>query len=182
MGKRAMAEHNFTLTIQGTYSDAVLDALFEAGCDDATISHKGELIFAEFDREADSLLDAVLTAIADVESVAGLAALHVAPDDLVWASEIAERLGRTRQSVDLLIKGHRGPGGFPAPASHATRNPLWRWSDVEAWFERYDGRPADAERSAVLGAINGALQARHSARSSHDEKQLVDAVQHLVAS
>ena len=54
-----MAEHNFTLTIQGTYSDAVLDALFEAGCDDATISHKGDLLFVEFDREADSLLDAV---------------------------------------------------------------------------------------------------------------------------
>ena len=177
-----MDEHNFTLTIEGSYSDAVLDGLFEAGCDDATISHKGDLLFAEFDREADSLLDAVLTAIADVESVEGLVALHVDPDHLVWASEIAERLGRTRQSVDLLIKGQRGPGGFPAPASHATRNPLWRWSEVEAWFEAYEGRPADTERAAVLGAINGALQARRSARGSHDEKQLVDAVQHLVAS
>lgn len=177
-----MAEHNFTLTIQGTYSDAVLDALYEARCDDATISYKGELLFAEFDREAASLLEAVLSAIADVESVQDLVALHVDPDDLVWASEIAERLGRTRQSVDLLIKAQRGPGGFPAPASHATRNPLWRWSEVEAWFELYEGRPADAERSAVLGAINGALQARHSARGSHDEKQLVHAAQHLIAS
>lgn len=177
-----MAEHNFTLTIQGTYADAVLDALFEAGCDDATISHKGDLLFAEFDREADSLLDAVLTAIADVESVEGLTVLHVDPDDLVWASEIAERVGRTRQSVDQLIKGQRGPGGFPAPASHATRNPLWRWPEVEAWFERYEGRPADTERAAVLGAVNGALQARHSARGSQDEKQLVDAAQHLIAS
>ncbi len=177
-----MAEHNFTLTIQGEYSDAVLDALFEAGCDDATISHKGDLLLAEFDREADSLLDAVLTAIADVESVEGLRVLHIDPDDLVWASEIADRVGRTRQSVDLLVKGERGPGGFPAPASHATRNPLWRWSEVEAWFERYEGRPADPERTAVLGAINGALQARRSVRGSHDEKRLVDAVQHLVAS
>lgn len=177
-----MAEHNFTLTIQGTFADAVLDALFEAGCDDATISHKGDLLFAEFDREADSLLDAVLTAIADVESVEGLRVLHVDPDDLVWASEIAERVGRTRQSVDLLIKGQRGPGGFPAPASHATRNPLWRWSEVEAWFERYEGRPADTERAAVLGAVNGALLARHSARGSQDAKQLVDAAQNLMAS
>ena len=124
----------------------------------------------------------MLAAIADVEAVEGLAALHVDPDDLVWASEIAERLGRTRQSVDLLIKGQRGPGGFPAPASHTTRNPLWRWSEVEAWFEAYEGRPADAERSAVLGAINGALEARRSARGSNDEQQLVDAAQHLIAS
>jgi hypothetical protein len=43
-------------------------------------------------------------------------------------------------------KGQRGPGGFPAPASHATGNPLWR--------------QLDTERSLVLGAINGALQAR----------------------
>ena len=38
----------------------------------------------------------------------------------------------------MLIKGLRGPGDFPAPASHATRNPLWRWSEVAAWFARYE--------------------------------------------
>lgn len=177
-----MAEHQFSLTIRGVFSDAILDSLFGAGCDDATIAHRGALIFAEFDREADSVLDAVVSAIRDVESVEGLEVLHVDPDELVWASEIAERVGRSRQSVDQLIKGQRGPGGFPAPASHATRNPLWRWSEVDAWFEAYEGRRADTERSAVLGAINGALQARRSARGSVDEKQLVDAVQHLVAS
>ncbi|MDX6299926.1 MAG: hypothetical protein QOF53_1140, partial [Nocardioidaceae bacterium] len=44
-----------------------------------------------------------------------LEVLHVDPDELVWASEIAERTGRTRQSVDQLIKAQRGPGGFPIP-------------------------------------------------------------------
>ena len=82
---------------------------------------KGDLTFAAFDREAPSLLDAVLTAISDVESVDCLEVLHVDPDELVWASEIAERTGRTRQSIDQLIKGQRGPGGFPAPATGATR-------------------------------------------------------------
>jgi len=177
-----MAEHNFRLRIEGTYADAVLDALFEAGCDDATISHEGDLLFAEFDREADSLLDAVLTAIADVESVEGLTVLHVDHDDLVWASEIAERVGRTRQSVDQLIKGRRGPGGFPSPASHATRNPLWRWSEVETWLAAYEGRQPDTERSVVLGAINGALQARHSLRGAHEAAPLRRALRQLLAS
>ncbi len=110
-----MAEQHFELTIKGNLDDAVLDALFTAGCDDATVSNKGDLIFAEFDREAPNMLAAVISAIDQVESVDGLEVLHVDPDELVWASEIAQRIGRTRQSVDQLIKGQRGPGGFPSP-------------------------------------------------------------------
>ena len=177
-----MAEQHFELTIRGTLTDALLDALFEAGCDDATISNKGDPIFAEFDREAASMLDAVISAISDVESVDDLEVLHVDPDELVWASEIAERVGRTRQSVDQLIKGQRGPGGFPLPASHATRNPLWRWSEVEMWFAGYEGREPETERSIVLGAINGALQARHGLRGSHEATSLRRALKQLLAS
>jgi len=177
-----MAEHHFTLTIRGPLTDARLDALFEAGCDDATFSTKGELTFAEFDRDETGLLEAVVSAIGAVESVIGAEVLHVDPDELVWASEIAERTGRSRQSVDLLVRGHRGPGDFPAPVSHATRNPLWRWSEVEAWFAAYEGRPADAERSAVLGALNGALEARHGLRSSKQTATLRRAVRQLLAS
>lgn len=177
-----MAEQQFELTIRGTLTEALIDALFEAGCDDATISQKGDLIFAAFDREASSMLDAVISAISDVESVDGLEVLHVDPDELVWASEIAERVGRTRQSVDQLIKGQRGPGGFPPPASHATRNPLWRWSEVETWLADYEGREPETERSIVLGAINGALQARHSLRGSREAAPLRQALKQLLAS
>jgi|HubBroStandDraft_3_1064219.scaffolds.fasta_scaffold23133_2 predicted DNA-binding transcriptional regulator AlpA len=177
-----MAEHQFDLTIRGALTSAHLDALYEAGCDDATFSSKGDLMFGEFHREAPTLLEAIVSAITAVESVAGLEVLHIDPDELVWASEIAQRTGRTRQSVDMLIKGLRGPGGFPAPASHATRNPLWRWSEVEAWFSRYEGRPSDTERSAAIGAINGALEARHGLRSSAHKGPLRHAVRQLLAS
>ncbi len=177
-----MAEHHFTLTIRGPLTDALLDAFFEAGCDDATFSTKGELTFGEFDREEASLLGAVVSAIGAVESVEGAEVLHVDPDELVWASEIAERTGRSRQSVDLLVRGQRGPDDFPAPLSHASRNPLWRWSEVEAWFASYEGRPADTERSAVLGALNGALEARHGLRSSTQKATLRRAVRQLLAS
>lgn len=46
----------------------------------------------------------------------------------------------------------------------------------------YEGRPADAERSKVLGAINGALQARHSLRGSEEASRLLLALQQLLAS
>jgi len=100
-----MPEQHFTLTMRCRLNDQRLDALVEAGCDDATFSTKGELSFAEFDREAPSLVDAIASAIASVEGVNGIEVLRVDPDDLVWASEIAQRTGRTRASVDHLIRG-----------------------------------------------------------------------------
>jgi len=136
-------------------SDSVLDALFEAGCDDATFSAKDIRITAEFDREATTLFDAVIAAIEDVESVGGLEVLEVSPDELIWASEIAQRTGRSRQSIDQLIKSPARSRGIPRSASHATRNPLWRWSDVQAWFAAYEGRDIDSERPFALSAING---------------------------
>src|SRR5436309_2438156 len=86
----AMPDQHFTLTIRGPLTDERLDALYEAGCDDATFSTKGELTFAEFDREATTLVAAIDSAITAVESVPGVEVLHVDPDELVWASEIAE--------------------------------------------------------------------------------------------
>ncbi len=177
-----MPEQHFTLTMRCRLNDQRLDALVEAGCDDATFSTKGELSFAEFDREAPSLVDAIASAIASVEGVNGLEVLRVDPDDLVWASEIAQRTGRTRASVDHLIRGVRGPGGFPPPATHATRNPLWRWSEVEAWFAAYEGRQPETERSATIGAINGALQARLGLRTAGRPATLQRALRHLIAS
>jgi predicted DNA-binding transcriptional regulator AlpA len=176
-----MTEHNFTLIIQGDLTDNALDTFYKMGCDDATFSTKDGLTFAEFDREASTLIDAVASALADIEAVDGYRVLHVTPDDLVWASEIAERIGRTRQSIDLLIKGQRGPNNFPAPVSHATRNPLWRWSEVEDWFAVYEGRePTDSERSAVLEAVNGALSARHGLHRSTESSTLRKVVGHLI--
>jgi predicted DNA-binding transcriptional regulator AlpA len=177
-----MPDHDFTLTIRGPLTDEGLDALFEAGCDDATFSTKGDLTFGDFTRDAQTLADAITSAIQAVESVAGFEVLHVDPDELVWASEIAARTGRTRASVDHLIRGVRGPGGFPAPATHATRNPLWRWSEVDAWFATYQGGTPDRERSATIGAINGALQARLGLRSTERPAPLRRALRHLMAS
>ncbi len=177
-----MAEDDFELTIRGRLTEARLDALVEAGCDDATFSTKDDLTFAAFTREASSFPEAIVAAIEAVDAVEGLEVLRVEPDELVWASEIAARTGRSRQSIDQLVKGQRGPAGFPAPASHATRNPLWRWSEVEAWFAEYEGRPPDAERSVLIGAINGALQARHGLRAASEPEPLHRALEQLLAS
>ncbi len=46
--------------------------------------------------------------------------------------------------------------------SGSVRNPLWRGAEVEAWFAAYEHRKVDTERPAVIGAINGARQARRN--------------------
>jgi hypothetical protein len=138
-----MSEWTFRLTLAGiALTEEELDALFEAGCDDATFSlERDGTVLGFFDRDADTQEDAVLLAIDNVESAdIGARVLRVTQDDdWLTASEIAERVGRTRQSIGLLVRGDRGPGGFPAAvARHGSRNPLWSWAEVEAWFERYE--------------------------------------------
>jgi hypothetical protein len=62
-------EHEFTLILDGItdFSPSIVDALFEAGCDDATISKQGDVVFMDFDRSAPSMKEAVISAIADVQ-------------------------------------------------------------------------------------------------------------------
>jgi predicted DNA-binding transcriptional regulator AlpA len=162
MGRSAV--HEFTIIANGELTDERLDALFEAGCDDATFGSGGKAISAAFGREAPTFADAALSAIADMEKVEGVRVASVDPEEYVWASEIAERTGRSRQSVDMIIKGRRGPGSFPPPLSAGGRHPLWRWSEVDAWFAAYDGRAPSAEYALTIAGINGALQAREALR------------------
>jgi len=156
-----MTEHQFSLVLQGDLeSDETINALYEAGCDDATFGTVDHTGYADFSREAPTFGEAVRSAIADVESVPGLKVLRIEPDDLVTMVEIAERMGRTRESVRLLIQGARGPGGFPAPVSHLrAKSRLWRWSEVSAWAEELPSS-VDSHTAAVVAALNAALTLR----------------------
>lgn len=78
------------------------DDLYEAGCDDATLGEIDGVSYADFDREADSLDEAIIDAITVIEPVPSLHVARVEPDDLVTAGGIAQRLGRTRESIRLL--------------------------------------------------------------------------------
>ena len=65
-----MNVYSFTLTIDDAdvLASAAQDALFEAGCDDATFSVSDGVQVGEFDREAPSFAAAVASAIEAVES------------------------------------------------------------------------------------------------------------------
>ncbi len=149
----AKQEHEFALILSGVpeLTREVLDAFYEAGCDDALIGMRDGVAYAEFCREADSFREAVLSAIGDVES-AGVGALveHVEPDEFVSMSEIARRLDVTREGVRKWVAGQRGPGNFPPPVGGLTKHsPLWRWTDVVHWHQtKVEAQTAAAESAA----------------------------------
>lgn len=160
--RRPATRYSFTLLLRGSSPLAYLDDLFEAGCDDAVFGEREGASFAEFDREATDLSTAIRSAIEAVESVADLHVVRVEPDELVSASAIALRTGRSRESVRLLSQGKRGPGGFPTPVSWLNdRSKLWRWSEVAHWFAAKLGTTLAHEDDAlVIASINSSLERR----------------------
>lgn len=62
-------EYAFTLIIEGIpdLTPEVMDALFEAGCDDATIMMQADRVSMAFDRAGPTLKDAMVSAIRDVQ-------------------------------------------------------------------------------------------------------------------
>lgn len=174
-----MDEYPFTLVIAGNVdTDEAIEALFEAGCDDATFGSVDGIGYADFLRQAPSFAEAVRSAISAVESVPGLRVQRVEPDDLVTMTEIAERLGRSRESVRLLIQGRRGPGDFPAPASHLkARTRLWRWSEVAAWAEKLPTAESVRRDSYLIAAVNAALALRETAaKLLPKERELIESL------
>jgi hypothetical protein len=162
-----MAVHTFTLILRSPreINRALEDAVYDAGCGDAALGQRAGVVYLEFDREARFFVDAVLSAIRDVHSAPEIHVSHVEPDELVTASEIADRTGRTRESVRLLVEGARGPGGFPPPVSgtRKRRARLWRWSQVAEWLETHGLTSGRRDEARVIVAVNGALDLSRNA-------------------
>jgi hypothetical protein len=176
-------EYDFALILSGVpeLTTEVENALYSAGCDDATVSVQYGCIYLEFSRRAPSLKDAILSAIRNVRHARiGAVVWRVDRCDLITPSEIARRIGRTRQLVHQYITGARGPGRFPAPECNLTDGqPLWAWCAVSYWLFQNDMiRPEELRDAEVVAAINNALERSHQ----HDrDPALVEEVTRAVS-
>ncbi|MBV8381443.1 MAG: hypothetical protein JOZ63_02480 [Planctomycetaceae bacterium] len=157
-----------------------LDSLFDAGCDDGTLSSRSGLVYLTFTREAPTLRDALLSAIRDVRS-AGLGVLRIDVCTLVTKSEIARKSHRSRQLIGQLIAGERGPGHFPPPVCNLTEgHPLWYWCDVAAWLHENNFiREEDLHDAQTLAVINSVLEVQHQ---KHLDPQLTEELLGLLES
>ncbi|GBF82702.1 hypothetical protein [Aphanothece sacrum] len=99
--------YNFTLVLSGINQvsedlDAAIDAVFQAGCDDATLCFRDLIPYLEFDQEATSFREAVISAIHQVETINDVIKVErIEADDLVTASEIARRINKSREYIRL---------------------------------------------------------------------------------
>ena len=156
-------EHDFALIVGGVgeLTQHVEDALFNAGCDDTTLSIQYGLLYVEFSRASTSLEEAIISAIDHVRNAGiGAEVLRVDECNLVTMAEIARRIGRSRQLVHQYMIGKRGPGGFPPPECHLTDHaPLWAWCAVSLWLVQNNLlRPQEGWNAEVVEAINNYLE------------------------
>lgn len=151
---------------------ALLDLLFDAGCDDALpgIGQAGRLAL-EFTRDAESGARALETAIADVRNALDNAELVEVLPDYVGLTDIAEHVGMSRQNLRKIALKHAVT--FPT-AIHEGNPSLWHLANVLPWlYERgYPVGEATLEISVVACEFNIAIQARHErGYSMADEEQ-----------
>jgi hypothetical protein len=176
--------YEFELVLRTDYDednflDEIADRLIEAGCDDAVFSVEYGSPRAAFERKSPSFVNAVLSALADVESVAGVRVERIEREELLSVSAIAQRIGRSRQNVQQWVDGQRGPGHFPAQATWVTGARVYPWVDVRRWLidsGLVDSAP-EGETDELIAALNGALAAHHHAQHLTDraEKQALHA-------
>lgn len=173
-----MSLHNFTLVLSGVNSETsgLEDALFTAGCNDALICFYGKSVYLEFDREAETLNDAVATAIRDTERAGINARVESVDSTLVGLSDIAGLTHLSRQSIALLKDGARGKGDFPHPIQRIKgQSPLWSWSDVAEWLLASGRLAAEdplVKNAADLEQWNLALRTRATNAEAQVEEKL----------
>lgn len=161
--------------------DDFFDRFYEAGCDDATIAFQKGHIIVDFGREAESLEDAIASAIADVKKT-GATVDRVEPDPLVSLSDMAARAGLTRAAMTNYSKGARAQD-FPAPVAKVTSDsPLWDWATVARWMYQNNrlGREAAMEAEIVKQANaviddGGGDMARRLKKKARDVAAALDA-------
>lgn len=160
-----MREYEFTLKFRlpDTSADPeqFIDALAEAGCDDAAvgIGQHGRIAL-DFTREAASAREAIVSAVQAVKAAIPGVELVEASPDFVGVTDVADLIGCSRQNIRKLMVTHADT--FPA-AVHEGSQAFWHLRPVLDWFVQSEKRTVDRallEVSEVTMNLNIARQAR----------------------
>lgn len=139
----------YQLVEQKGASDALIDKLAEAGCDDALIGLgiPGRIAL-EFIRDAPSAQQAMESALKQINTVLPNARLFEVSPDYVGLTDVADLIGVTRQNMRKLMLTHHL--SFPAPI-HEGAATIWHLADVLTWLRNKGGYsvPEDIQETAV---------------------------------
>ncbi|WP_336210803.1 hypothetical protein [Nonomuraea sp. LPB2021202275-12-8] len=173
-----MTTWNFRVTLNREPTDDEADALYEAGLDDCAIAGGPHgSIGLMCDREAESLIEAVISVLVQIRAVEDLWATSVGQGDGVTLGDAARRHGgRTQASLRQLASGQRGPGGFPAPIIEADNISVYSWSEIAEWLRTEMGDdipPVDRALAVADAAVKLVCRARRVHRES-EVRRLVE--------
>jgi len=129
----------FALPDQNADPAQYMDALFEAGCDDATVGvGKRGSIGLDFSRDGKDAEDAVRSAITAVQKAIPDAKLLEIQPDLVNLADVADLIGCTRQNIRKYATGEirAVAAGFPNPIHSGATN-LWHLYEIVSWMVKY---------------------------------------------
>ena len=160
-----MSEYDFTLILSGItdFTDEQVDSLFEAGCDDATVAQRNGRVYMTFSRKSSSMIEAIISAIVNINKAnIGAGVLRVDTCSLVNQSEIARRLGVSRQCAENYVNGKR-LAGFPAPACNIIEGqPLYFWCEVAYWAcQNSLLSPSENRAAQEIAILNNILELEH---------------------
>lgn len=154
-----MQLYEFRVLLDRVPGDDDVDAIMRAGLDDSLPGADGARGVVDVSRHAESVAAAIATAVDDVRR-AGFRAVGLEAEDALALKTIAERVGRSYESVRLLAAGRRGPGGFPPPLTTRPSS-LYSWDAVARWFrEHYGLDVAQDDTARTLAAADHLLRAR----------------------
>lgn len=109
MSQTGPSVHDFELTLEGAdeLTPEIADALFAAGCDDASLSGRGPILTLTFHREAPSFQEALVSATADVVRTGlGLAVTRVVKlSTFTFDVVLSGESGSAALAADALARG-----------------------------------------------------------------------------
>lgn len=140
-----------------------LDAVFEAGCDDATpgIGQKG-YIALDFTRESKDAVSAIITAIEDCKKAIPHAKLESAGPYLFNLTELAFEFSFTKQYMQKIA---RGSASYPSPLISG-KTSYWKVDEVAQWLKDQGIKDIDEHVIETLKAIRSLNLALERSRIS----------------
>lgn len=168
-------EYSFTLKFKLPPDNAVHDEelmlrLGDAGCTDAMVGlGLPGYISLEFNREGDSAMDTVLSAIEDVARALPKAELVEAAPDFVGLTDIAELSGVTRQNMRKLFVNHSTL--FPPPV-HGGSAMVWHLAPVLQFMRTRQYSIDHATLDVAYAAMQVNLRKEMKLLNARDEDRL----------
>jgi hypothetical protein len=154
---KAMNEFNFELAFK-LYEDenpeAYLDALFEAGCDDALvgIGNTGYIDF-KYTCEPDQLTQTLKDALCKIKKAIPHATLDKVEPFLLNSTELAYHLGFSKQNMRKYTRNESSiDRPFPTPAVPG-KTSYWYLYEVASWFTENTTHKFERDHITALKGI-----------------------------